>query len=99
MVARSSGTTGLDLATMARIKLAALSDLKEPLMPYDFHLPDMSCGHCVATVTETVKGLDRAATLDFDREARRVRIASELSREVLARALSEAGYAPADAGA
>ncbi|MCX2861547.1 heavy-metal-associated domain-containing protein [Paucibacter sp. PLA-PC-4] len=62
---------------------------------YQFHLPDMTCGHCVATVTETVKALDAAATLDFEREARRVRISSELGREVLVRALSEAGYTPA----
>lgn len=65
---------------------------------HEFHLPDMSCGHCVATVTETVKALDAAATLDFEREARRVKVASELSREVLAQALSEAGYTPAVAG-
>ncbi|WP_349742453.1 heavy-metal-associated domain-containing protein [Roseateles cavernae] len=62
---------------------------------HQFHLPDMTCGHCVATVTETVKELDAAATLEFEREARRVRIGSELGREVLARALSEAGYTPA----
>ncbi len=66
---------------------------------HQFHLPDMTCGHCVATVTETVKELDAAATLEFEREARRVRIVSELGREVLARALSEAGYTPtSDAG-
>lgn len=62
---------------------------------HQFHLPDMTCGHCVATVTETVKALDSAATLDFEREARQVKIASALSRDALAVALGEAGYPPA----
>jgi copper chaperone len=65
---------------------------------HEFHLPDMTCGHCVAAVTETIKALDAAATLDFEREARRVKIASELSRELLSDALREAGYTPAAAG-
>lgn len=63
---------------------------------FDFHLPDMSCGHCVATVTKTVQGLDERATLDFDRESRKVKVQSELSRAELAAALSEAGYPPAE---
>ncbi|QPF75676.1 heavy-metal-associated domain-containing protein [Roseateles sp. DAIF2] len=66
---------------------------------HQFHLPDMSCGHCVATVTETVRELDAAATLQFDREARRVAIDSRLERAELARALGEAGYPPAEAAA
>jgi copper chaperone len=86
----------LDLVIMARIKLAASFNLKETLMQHDFHLPDMSCGHCVATVTETVQGLDRQARLEFDREARRVQVESQLARGPLAQALAEAGY-PSDA--
>jgi copper chaperone len=66
---------------------------------HEFHLPDMTCGHCVAAVTEAVKSLDAGATLDFEREARRVKIVSELSREALSQALSEAGYTPAAADA
>lgn len=66
--------------------------------PHLFHLPAMSCGHCVATITETVRELDPAAALQFDREARRVQIDTVLDREVLAKALEEAGY-PASAAA
>lgn len=62
---------------------------------HEFHLPDMSCGHCVATVTETVKQLDPAATLEFDREARRVTVDSAVDPGALAAALTEAGYPPA----
>ncbi|MDN3922605.1 heavy-metal-associated domain-containing protein [Roseateles violae] len=63
---------------------------------YQFHLPDMSCGHCVAAITEAVQAADAAATLQFDREQRRVQIASgALDQQALAELLSEAGYPPA----
>jgi copper chaperone len=62
---------------------------------YEFHLPDMSCGHCVATVTQTIQALDAQAQLEFDREARRVKVQSSLPQETLAAALSEEGYPPA----
>lgn len=65
---------------------------------HEFHLPDMSCGHCVATVTRTVQALDAQAKLEFDREARKVKVESALERAALAAALAEAGY-PADAPA
>ena len=62
---------------------------------YDFHLPDMSCGHCEATITEVARTLDPQVRLAFDREARRVQLQSELPRERWVQALAEAGYAPA----
>jgi len=62
---------------------------------YDFHLPDMSCGHCVATITETARELDAAAQLEFDREQRHVKVQSQLPREAWVAALTEAGYTPA----
>ena len=58
----------------------------------DFHLPDMSCGHCVATITKTLQALDPAAQPVFDREARRVQVQTQLPREQLTAALAEAGY-------
>ncbi len=64
---------------------------------HQFHLPDMSCGHCVAAITEAVKAVDAQAALQVEREARRVQISSGLSRQALAEALTEAGYPPADA--
>lgn len=62
---------------------------------YEFHLPDMSCGHCVAAITQALQALDAQAQLQFDREARRLQVSSSLSREQLVAALSEAGYPPA----
>lgn len=59
---------------------------------HEFHLPDMSCGHCVATITEVLQALDPLVRLEFDRDARRVRVQSELGRAALAAALRDAGY-------
>ena len=61
----------------------------------EFHLPDMSCGHCVATITATVHELDAQAQIVFDRDARRIKVQTGVSAQVLSEALTEAGYPPA----
>lgn len=58
-------------------------------------LPDMTCGHCVRTVTKTVQGVDAQAKLEIDLPTHRVRIDSSREREAFAKALTEEGYAPA----
>lgn len=55
-------------------------------------LPDMTCGHCVQTVTKTVKAVDPAATLQIDLAAHRVRIESAEPGERFRTALDEEGY-------
>lgn len=60
-----------------------------------FHLPDMSCGHCVAAITEVLKAADPEVRLEFQREARTVQVQSRLDDARLAALLSEAGYPPA----
>ncbi|MCV2369810.1 heavy-metal-associated domain-containing protein [Roseateles oligotrophus] len=62
---------------------------------YEFKLPDMTCGHCVAAITKTVQALDSSAKLEFDREARILRVESEKGRELFVAALTEEGYPPA----
>lgn len=62
---------------------------------YRFTLPDMSCGHCVAAITEALKAADAQARVEIDREARTAEVDSTLPREKLAVALTEAGYPPA----
>ncbi len=62
---------------------------------HEFKLPDMSCGHCRAAVTEAVKEVDAAAEVAVDLTEKTVRVESALSREQLAGALTEAGYPPA----
>jgi copper chaperone len=66
---------------------------------HQFHLPDMSCGHCVAAITEALRGVDAQAQISFDREARTASVQSTLPRNTLAAALAEAGYPPAAAPA
>jgi copper chaperone len=60
-----------------------------------FHLPDMSCGHCVAAITEALKAADPEARIDIDRDARTATVDTALPREALAATLTEAGYPPA----
>ncbi|MGM9485354.1 heavy-metal-associated domain-containing protein [Roseateles sp. NT4] len=62
---------------------------------HSFILPDMSCGHCVAAITEALKAADDQARIDIDREARTASVESALPRATLAAALTEAGYPPA----
>jgi len=61
----------------------------------ELKLPTMTCGHCVRTVTETVRAVDANARLEIDLPAQRVRIESLLERQAFERALIEEGYAPA----
>jgi copper chaperone len=61
----------------------------------EFKLPDMSCGHCVGTVTKTVQQLDPQARVEIDLPSQQVRIESNQDRAALAAALDEAGYPPA----
>ncbi|HHZ08341.1 MAG TPA: heavy-metal-associated domain-containing protein [Rhizobiales bacterium] len=55
-------------------------------------VPDMNCGHCVSAVTKAVKGVDAGADVAVDLDARTVTIRSDASADVLAAALSRAGY-------
>jgi len=55
-------------------------------------LPDISCGHCVKTVTQTVQALDPAATVQVDLASKRVQIESTVPRDQIEAALREEGY-------
>ncbi len=60
-----------------------------------FTLPDMTCGHCVKVVTETVRRVDAQAQLQVDLPAHAVKIESGKPAADFAAALAEEGYAPA----
>lgn len=60
-----------------------------------FTLPDMSCGHCVAAITEALTAVDAQARITIDRDARTAQVDSTLPRDALAAALADAGYPPA----
>lgn len=68
-------------------------------MMYSFTLPNMSCGHCVASITEALQGADAQARLSVDLASKTAQVDSTLPREALTAALTQAGYPPAaDAG-
>lgn len=61
---------------------------------YTFDVPDMTCGHCVATITRAVKAADANARVEVSLAAHRVTIESELTEDELARQIAAAGYTP-----
>lgn len=64
-------------------------------MVVTFEIADMTCGHCVASVTQAVRSVDDAATVLAELATHRVRIASEVaSIERLRAAIEDAGYTP-----
>lgn len=58
-------------------------------------LPDMTCGHCVKTVTRTVQQIDAAAQLQVDLPTHSVKITSARPAEDFKAALADEGYPPA----
>ena len=58
----------------------------------DLKVNDMTCGHCVKTITETVTSLDPRAKVEADLGTKRVRIESSRPAAELTKALAEAGY-------
>ena len=60
-----------------------------------FEVKDMTCGHCVGTITKAVKALDPGATVQIDLATHRVTIdPTEADPASLSDAINEAGYTP-----
>ncbi len=57
-----------------------------------FSVPDMSCGHCRASIEKAVKDADPAARIAFDQDSRQVEIGSGLDAPALTAILADAGY-------
>jgi copper chaperone len=57
-----------------------------------FSVPDMTCGHCVATVTKAIKTLDPAAEVKVDLAGKTVTVGSSSPAPAVAKALEDAGY-------
>lgn len=57
-----------------------------------FLVPDMSCGHCKATIERAVSAADSAAKMEFDLQEHLVKIDSALPPAKLAETLEDAGY-------
>lgn len=60
-----------------------------------FLVNDMTCGHCVSSITKAVKALDTGAKVQIDLAAHRVEIEAAGANAVeLSDAIREAGYTP-----
>ncbi|MCB1446238.1 MAG: heavy-metal-associated domain-containing protein [Rhizobiaceae bacterium] len=60
---------------------------------YEYDIPDMSCGHCVAAVTKAIKAADPEASADIDLTARKAIVSSRRDPQAIGAAIEEAGYA------
>jgi copper chaperone len=60
-----------------------------------FEVQDMSCGHCVSTITKAVKALDAQAQVQIDLPSHRVQIEpATADAAALREAIAEAGFTP-----
>jgi copper chaperone len=60
-----------------------------------FEVNDMTCGHCVGTITKALKATDKNAKVEIDLATHRVQIdAVSADAEELAEAIKDAGYTP-----
>lgn len=55
-------------------------------------IPDMSCGHCVATIEKTVKDADPSANVRSDLASHTAEIETSVPAAALIEALENAGY-------
>ncbi len=58
----------------------------------DFNVPNLSCGHCVARVTEALHRADPAAKVEVNLKTKQVHVESTADPEALRRELAQAGY-------
>lgn len=60
-----------------------------------FEVRDMTCGHCVSTITKALNATDKDAKVQFDLATHRVQVESATAdAPELAEAIAEAGYSP-----
>ena len=60
-----------------------------------FQVNDMTCGHCVSSITKAVKALDSGAKVQVDLASHRVEIEPAGANAVeLINVIKEAGYTP-----
>ncbi|AOS81507.1 MULTISPECIES: heavy-metal-associated domain-containing protein [Hydrogenophaga] len=64
-------------------------------MNQTFNVQGMTCGHCERSVTNAIKQLDPQAQVRIDRPQNLVEVDSTASREKIAAAIREEGYAVA----
>jgi copper chaperone len=59
---------------------------------YELQVEGMTCNHCVAAVTRSVKEVDANAKVDVDLAKQKVRVDSDADIDAVKTAVSDAGY-------
>lgn len=61
-------------------------------MSFQFNVPDMSCGHCVSTITQAVQQAVPGAQVTVDLSSHRVTVGGAPAAEPVRQAIVQAGY-------
>jgi len=59
---------------------------------YQLQVENMSCGHCVGSVTKAVQGIDPAAQVQIDLASKSVKVESFGTLDSIKAAIVDAGY-------
>jgi copper chaperone len=59
---------------------------------YEMIVSEMTCMHCVNTVTQAIKKIDANAEVQIDLVTQKVRVSSRLRLENLVAAIEDAGF-------
>ncbi|PTQ73315.1 heavy-metal-associated domain-containing protein [Celeribacter persicus] len=57
-----------------------------------FSIPNMTCGHCKAAITEALEAIDDTVEIEADMDAHEIDVFSEAGDEAILDALQKAGY-------
>lgn len=61
-------------------------------MSIQFNVPDMTCGHCVSTITKAIQQAVPGANVTTDLPGHRVTVDGTSDIEVVRQAIADAGY-------
>jgi copper chaperone len=61
-------------------------------MMLKLRVPEMSCGHCAATIEKAVKGIDPSAQVEVDLTTKVARIATTAQAHRIRESIRTAGY-------
>ncbi len=61
-----------------------------------YHVPDMSCGHCVDTITQAVGQVAPGSQVDVDLPTHTVTVLGATDGDAVQAAIRDAGYSPTE---
>ena len=53
---------------------------------------DMTCNHCVSTITKTIQALDANAVVEADLQTHKVKVQTSVAEDKVRQALSNVGF-------